>query len=179
MKNKKQLSPLAMLAKKEVESYVEKGKIISIPNDFPKEFLNKKAGVFVTINKNGNLRACIGTFLPTEKNIAKETIANANAAATKDWRFGPIKKEEFPFLKYEVSVLSTPIKIKDFSELDQKKYGVIVQSAEFPFKKGLLLPDIEGINSPKEQILIAAQKGEIDLEKEKIILYKFTVEKYN
>lgn len=170
---------LTELAKSAVENYIENKKIILPPKNLSKKFLTKKAGVFVTIKKDKSLRGCIGTYLPTKKNIAEEIIQNAIAAAVEDYRFGPVQKEELPYLNYEVSILSKPKQIKDLSELNPKKYGIIVQSAENPFKKGLLLPDIEGVDTVEKQIAIAAHKGGIGLPKEKIIIYRFTIEKYD
>jgi len=180
------------LAKKTIEKYILERKVIDIPSDLPKEALNRKAGVFVTIFKNKKLRGCIGTYLPTRKNIAEEIIQNAISAATEDYRFGPISKEELPNLSYEVSILSEPELVNDVSELNPKKFGVIVKSEGFIAgsdaifnpaprayqKTGLLLPDLEGVDSVEEQISIACQKAGIDPKKEKIIIYKFTVEKY-
>lgn len=180
------------LAKKAVESYIKKGEIISPFNDLPKEFLERRAGTFVTIEKDGELRGCIGTYLPTRENIAEEIIHNAISAATEDYRFGPIEKEELPHLSYTVYILNKPDLVKDIEELDPKKYGVIVKSQGFvsgsdvifnprprPYQKcGLLLPDLEGVNTAEQQISIACQKGGINPEKEEIATYKFTVEKY-
>jgi len=184
------MHPLVKLAKSAVEKYINEGKIISLPEDFPKEFLEKKAGTFVTITKNGNLRGCIGTYLPIRKNIAEEVIFNAIAAATEDWRFGPVREEELPFLSYTVYILSKPELVRDLKELDPKKYGIIVKTLPisesgnvvfnghfFP-KTGLLLPDLEGVDTIEKQILIACQKAGIDPQREKFLIYKFTTEKF-
>jgi AmmeMemoRadiSam system protein A len=194
------MHPLVSLAKSAVENYIFEKKIISPPEDLPEEFLKKRAGTFVTIEKNGELRGCIGTYLPTRENIAKEVIYNAIAAATEDWRFWPIQKEELPYLSYTVYILSEPELVKDISELDPKKYGVIVKTVpilanfhefeheysrmdvvfngHFVPKTGLLLPDLEGVDTVEKQILIACQKAGIDPRKEKFLIYRFTVEKY-
>lgn len=186
---------LAKLAKEAVETFIKEGKIIPIPQDFPKEFFEKRAGVFVTIEKEGKLRGCIGTYLPTRPNIIEETIKNAIAAATEDWRFGPVTKEELPFLSYTVSILGLPEEIKDLKELNPKKYGVLVKTFPLVFpnqeyvldglfekeivsKTGLLLPDIEGVETVEQQIAIACQKAGIDPKKERFYIYRFTVEKY-
>jgi len=181
---------LVDLAKKAVENYISESKIISPPSKLPEEFLNKKSGTFVTIKKNDELRGCIGTYLPTKKNIVKEVIDNAIAAATEDYRFGPIQKEELPYLSYTVYILNEPELVKDIKELDPKKYGIIVKTVpisssgdvvfdgHFVAKTGLLLPDLEGIDTIEKQISIACQKGGIDPAREKILIYKFTVEKY-
>lgn len=186
------MNALVLLAKEAVENYIKNREIIEIPNDLPKKFLAKKAGVFVTIEKNGQLRGCIGTYLPTKENIAKEVIYNAIAAATEDYRFGQIEKEELPYLSYTVYILSEPELVKDIKELNPKKFGIIIKTipitsstgidvvfnGHFVSKTGLLLPDLEGINTVEKQISIACQKGGINPFREKILIYKFKVEKY-
>jgi len=191
------MSIYVSLAKLAVENYVKEGKVVSLPTDLPKELLTRRAGIFVTIEKSGKLRGCIGTYLPTRINIAEEIIRNANAAATEDYRFDPVKKDELSELSYTVYVLSTPQPVKDVKkELNPKKYGIIIKTFPLIFpnqpnqnqdvvfnghlvpKTGLLLPDLEGVDTIEEQISITCQKGGIDPEKEKIIIYKFTVKEY-
>ena len=181
---------LVSLAKSAVENYIRKGKVIERPKDLPAEFLTRKAGVFVTIEKNGDFRGCIGTYLPTRKNIAEEIIHNAIAAATEDYRFGPITKEELSELSYAVYILSEPELVKDLKNLHPKKYGIIVKTApisvsedvvfngHFVAKTGLLLPDLEGVDTVEKQIFITCQKAGIDPASEKIIIYRFSAEKY-
>jgi len=182
---------LASLAKNTVEKYIKEKKIISPPPDLPAEFLSRRAGTFITIMKDGELRGCIGTYLPTRVNIAEEIIRNAIAAATEDYRFGLIQEEELPYLSYTVYILNYPELVKNIKGLNPKKFGIIVKTGPFtfpneenvvfngavPYKTGLLLPDLEGVNTAEQQISIACQKGEIDPTKEKIFIYKFTVEK--
>lgn len=183
---------LTSLAKSAVENYIKENKIIELPKNLPKEFLKRQAGTFVTIEKGGDLRGCIGTYLPTRKNIAEEIIHNAIAAATEDYRFGLIQKKELPQLSYTVYILSEPELVKDINELDPKKYGIIIKmvpiispdktdvvfNGHFPYKSGLLLPDLKGVDTIEKQILIACQKAGIDPRREKIIIYRFGVEKY-
>ena len=191
---------LVELAKKAVETFIREGRIISPPNDLPKEFFERKAGTFVTIEKKLRglprsqaklvLRGCIGTYLPIRANIAEEVISNALAAATEDYRFGPVQKEELPYLSYTVYILSEPKLVKDLKELDPQKYGIIVKTmpispsgdvvfnGHYVAKSGLLLPDLDGVETIEKQISIACQKGRIDIQREKILIYKFTVEKY-
>ncbi len=218
------MDSLVFLAKLAVENYVKEGKTIEVPEDLQEEFsgselaelLKRRAGIFVTIErldklsarKNGELRGCIGTYLPTRPNIAEEIIRNAVAAASEDYRFGQIQPEELPYLSYTVYILSEPEPVKDIKELDPKKFGIIVKTGPFtypsgseeekrgralfdhskqknvtvdgtvPYKTGLLLPDLEGIETAEQQLAIACQKGGINPEKEKLFIYKFTVEKY-
>lgn len=182
---------LVLLAKQVVEIYIKEGKVISPPEDLSEEFLKKRAGTFVTIEKEGELRGCIGTYLATKENVAQEIIYNAIAAATEDYRFGPIQEKELSSLSYTVYILSEPELVKDLKELDPKKFGIIVKTApifpsktdvvfngHLPHKSGLLLPDLEGVDTVEKQISIACQKGGIDPERERIIIYKFSVEKY-
>ena len=185
------MNPLVLLAKSAVEHFIEQGKIISLPDSLlPKEFLSRKAGTFVTIEKNGALRGCVGTYLPTKENIAKEVIQNAISAVAHDYRFEPVKKEELAELSYTVYILSEPEAVKDSFELDPEKFGVMVKSRGFsspdaifnpapkPYQKtGILLPDLEGIDSIDKQISIACQKAGINRALEDIEIYKFSVEK--
>lgn len=186
------MNPLVLLVKQAVENYAMEGKAISPPADLPGEFLKRRAGTFVTIEKAGQLRGCIGTYLPLRQNIAEEIIHNAIAAATEDYRFGAIREEELPSLSYKVYILSEPELVKDIKELDPKKFGIIVKTipialatgidvlfnGHFVPKTGLLLPDLKGINTTEQQIFHASQKGGINPIKEKIIIYRFSVEKY-
>ena len=169
------MSPHVLLAKSAVENCIKERKIIEPLKNLPKDFFTKKSGTFVTIEKEGRLRGCIGTYLPTRENIAEEIISNAIAAATEDYRFGPIQKEELPYLSYTVYILNKPEIVKDIKKLNPKKYGIIVKTF---LKSGLLLPDLEGIDTVEQQISIACQKGGINLEREKIIIYRFAVEKF-
>lgn len=164
------------LAEDAIENYIKTGSIIKIPDNLPKEFYFKKSGVFVTIWNNKELRGCIGTFLPTKKNIAEEIISNAVAACSRDYRFNPVNENELPKLKYEVSILSEPEPVKNIKEHDPKKHGIIARSADG--KCGLLLPDLDGIDSTEQQIDIACQKGDIDPQNDNVELFYFTVEKY-
>jgi AmmeMemoRadiSam system protein A len=169
---------LPELAKISVETYVKQEKIIPSSNNLPKEFLKKRAGVFVTIENQGHLRGCIGTYLPTQKNIAQELIQNAIGAATEDYRFGAILKEELPYLSYTVYILSKPEKVKNIKALNPKKFGIILKTHGLPPKCGLLLPDLEDVDTVEQQIEICCQKGGIDKEKEKFVIFRFEVQKY-
>lgn len=170
------------LAQNSIETYLETGKTMEVPQNLPDDFYNVRKGVFITIYKKDNpkaeknLRGCIGTFMPVKENIAMEIIDNAISAAIYDYRFTPVAESELENLQYEVSLLNPPERIDSMEKLDAKKYGVIVKSPDG--KTGLLLPDIEGVNTPHHQILIACQKAGIDPKIEKIELYRFTVEKH-
>ena len=159
------------LARKSLESYILSREVIPIPSDLPEEMLTQKAGAFVSIHKAGQLRGCIGTILPTTECVAKEIINNAISASTKDPRFMPIGPDELPLLDINVDVLGTPEEIASPDELDVKRYGVIVSCGA---RRGLLLPDLEGVDTVERQIEIARQKGGID-EDEDVKLERFEV----
>ena len=146
MKISNGVNPYVELTKQAVETYIKEGKIISPPLGLPSEILNIKSGTFVTVKKNNELRGCIGTYLPTRENIAQEIIHNAVAAATEDYRFGPIQKEELPSLSYTVYILDLPELVKDIKELDPKIYGIIVKTSpiSYPRPRGRGLPQRSG-----------------------------------
>ena len=164
---------LVRLAKKVVETYVKEGKVFK-PQKLTLK-MRERAGVFVSIHhKSGELRGCIGTFEPQQANVAEEIITNAISAATRDPRFSPITPGELKDLDYSVDVLSTPEPVADKSQLDPKKYGVIVECG---WRRGLLLPDLEGVDSVDYQIDICRQKGGISPH-EPVNLYRFEVRRY-
>ena len=159
------------LARNSIKNYILYNRKIEVPKNISDELINKKGGVFVSIHEHDRLRGCIGTIYPTTTNIAEEIINNAISAATKDYRFEPISKEELDYLEINVDILGEKEIINSLDELDIKKYGIIVTSG---YKRGLLLPDIEGINSIDEQIKIARKKGNIE-DNEEITIERFEV----
>jgi AmmeMemoRadiSam system protein B/AmmeMemoRadiSam system protein A len=167
------MHPLVALAKETVENYVSEGKAPSVPKNLTPE-MKEKAGVFVSIHRLGALRGCIGTFEPQQANVAEEIITNAVSSATRDPRFTPIVPEELKDLDYSVDVLTEPESVDDKSQLDARKYGVIVEAG---WRRGLLLPDLEGVDSVDYQIEICRQKGGISPD-EPVNLYRFEVKRY-
>ena len=165
------------LAKTTVETYIKTKKIPPLPDNLPEEFLTRRAGVFVSIYNGEDLRGCIGTYLPTEANLAEEIIGNSIAAATNDYRFSPITEKELPKLSYSVYILEKPREIKSLDELDPKKYGILIKSETG--KSGLLLPDLEGIETAEEQLSSVCHKCGVKLQNEKITISKFTATKYD
>lgn len=163
--------PYVKLAYQSVVSYILKGKKLALPGNLPSEMLNIRAGAFVSIHKNGALRGCIGTIGPTQNNVALEIIENGISASTRDPRFSPIRPDELKDLEINVDVLGRPQDISGLDELDVKRYGVIVTSGH---KRGLLLPDLEGVDTVEEQVAIAMQKGGIT-EDDEIKLQRFEV----
>ena len=146
------------LARYTLESYVTTGKLPPLPKDLPDELQKARAGVFVSIKKDGQLRGCIGTTEPTRPNIAKEIMNNAVSSGTRDPRFPTVREDELSSLVYSVDVLSPAQPVSDKSTLDVLRYGVIVTSGR---KRGLLLPNLEGVDTVDSQIHIACQKAGI------------------
>ena len=163
--------PYVQLARKTIDTFVRTGKMIRIPEDLPEEMMKMRAGTFVSIHKHGRLRGCIGTIAPTAENVAGEIIRNAVSASTKDPRFDPVTADELKWLEISVDVLGGPEKIDSIAQLDVKRYGVIVSCG---YRRGLLLPDLEGVDTPQQQVAIAREKGNIR-ETEKYTLERFEV----
>lgn len=162
------------LAKRAVITYLKEGRIIEPPEDLPPE-LKKRGGAFVSIHtKDGRLRGCIGTIQPTCKNLAYEIIQNAISSATRDPRFPPVTLDEIENLEFSVDILSPLEEVSDISELDPKKYGVVVERG---WRRGVLLPDLEGVDTVEEQLEIALAKAGISPD-EDYKIYRFRVDRY-
>lgn len=172
MAMKQETHPIVKLARDTVEGYIRTGKAPS-PGELTPE-MRKRAGVFVSIHKHGDLRGCIGTFAPTRENVAQEIIANAISSSTRDSRFPPIVESELGDLEYSVDILTEPEPVTDESQLDAGTYGVIVETG---WRRGLLLPDLEGVDTPERQIEICRLKAGI-APGEPIKLYRFRVERF-
>jgi AmmeMemoRadiSam system protein A len=155
-----------------LESHLQGEPNPTLPQEM-ESLLNERAGVFVSLKKHGKLRGCIGTFLPTYDNIAQEIRKNALAAGLHDPRFSPVEASELPSLAYSVDILAQPQPCRK-EELDPKRYGVIVSSGS---KRGLLLPDLEGVGTVDAQLEIALQKGGIS-PREEYSIQRFEVKRY-
>lgn len=166
------MHPLVALAKTAVENYITAKKTVTPPVGLDKKFLAGRSGAFVSLHQNGELRGCVGTYMPTRQNIAKEVIANAINAATGDPRFEPIEKKDLPELKYEVYVLYPPEPVASMDGLDPKTYGVIVLGVKTK-RSALLLPDLEGIDTVAQQLGCVTRKAGIDPTRETIAVQKF------
>ncbi len=159
------------LARASLECYIKTGRMLSHPGHLPDELEKKRAGAFVSIHEHGRLRGCIGTIYPTEKTLADEIIQNAVSAASRDPRFAPIEEEELPYLEIHVDVMGEPEDISSEKELDVRRYGVIVSAGS---RRGLLLPDLDGVDTVEQQVAIARQKAGIRAE-EPVHLQRFEV----
>ena len=159
------------LARQSVENYVRTKKVLPLPDGLPEELLSRRAGAFVSLHEHGKLRGCIGTIGPVRRSLAEEIIWNAVSACSEDPRFDPVRPEELDWLSINVDVLGEPEVIGSAAQLDVKRYGVIVSCGS---RWGLLLPDLDGVDTVEQQIAIARQKGGIR-PGEKITLQRFEV----
>ena len=167
-----QESETVKLARYSLEHFVKTGEVVKLPKTST-ELTENSAGVFVCIKSHGQLRGCIGTISPTTENIAHEILRNAVSAASEDPRFPLVKEHELPDLVYTVDVLAPP-EPAEVSELDVERYGVIVTSRH---KRGLLLPNLDGVDTVEQQLGIAKQKAGID-EDEAFGIERFEVKRY-
>ncbi len=162
------------LARESLNHYYSSGHLMQKPSNLPKELSEEKGGVFVSLKKFNNLRGCIGTFLPTTDSIAEEIITNAVQAAIYDPRFPRVTEDELSDIEISVDVLDRPYKTTK-EDLDPKEYGIIVSQGQ---RRGLLLPDLEGVDTVDEQIKIACDKaginpnGDYEIERFKVTRYK-------
>ncbi len=160
------------LARKTINDYVKTGKVIPVPENLPQEMLDNKAGIFVSLHKDGQLRGCIGTISPVRSNIAQEIISNGVSAATRDPRFAPVQADELPYLEISVDVLGPIEEHITAQDLDVKRYGVIVTKGG---RRGLLLPNLDGVDTIENQIAIAEQKAGIAVGEDNVDLARFEV----
>lgn len=168
-------SPHVRLALAAISAYVRERTTIDVPKDTPQELRSKRAGVFVSLHRDGSLRGCIGTIEPIHDSLAEEIIANAISAATRDPRFMPLEPHELEDLECSVDVLTEPELVSGLHELDAKRYGVIVESG---MRRGLLLPDLEGVDTVEDQVQIARRKAYINND-DPVKLYRFEVVRYH
>ena len=159
------------LARRTIEAYVRTGEIIPVPEGLPEELYRKRAGVFVSIKEEGRLRGCIGTIQAAQPSLVQEIIENAVSACSRDPRFPAIGREELEKLSISVDVLGDTEKISSAEELDVKRYGVVVTRG---YKRGLLLPNLDGVDTVEEQIAIAKRKAGIG-ENDGVKLERFEV----
>ena len=160
------------LARAVIEAWIGARKKLPLTADLPAELLDRRAGVFVSLHREGRLRGCIGTIRPVRGCIAEEIAANAVSAATEDPRFPPVGPEELESLEISVDVLSAPEEIASRAELDVKRYGVIVSKGS---RSGLLLPDLDGVDTVDEQVSIALRKAGIPERERGVRLERFEV----
>ncbi len=161
------------LARRTIEAFV-RGEPLPDGAEAPAELREQQAGAFVSLKKNGALRGCIGTIEPTTGSLVQEIIRNAIHAASEDPRFMPVTLDELDELTISVDVLHPAEQVPDGTHLDPKEYGVIVECG---LRKGLLLPDLDGVETAEDQVAIACQKGCIALN-EPYTLKRFKVDRF-
>lgn len=168
------MDPYVRLATQSVECYVKTGRQMEMPDDLPQELYDTQAGAFVSIHEDGQLRGCIGTISPCAPSLASEIISNAISASTRDPRFYPITADELPRLVINVDVLN-PAEPCTEADLDPRIYGVIVTKGG---RRGLLLPDLEGVDAVQQQLAIAKQKAGLGPHETDVELMRFTVTRH-
>jgi len=161
------------LARESLENYIRTEKMIEKPKVLP-DGMDRRAAVFVSLKKTGNLRGCIGSLEPTMPCVADEVIRYAVISGTQDPRFSPVREEELPALEYSVDVLGDAEPVDGLGKLDEKVYGVIVSKGA---RRGVLLPNLEGVDSPEQQISIALSKAGIGPD-EDYSIERFKVERH-
>ena len=167
-----EIDPCIRLARLSVETYVKTGRPATLPSDVPVELLKQQAGAFVSLHEHGELRGCIGTIAATESCVAEEILANGISACSRDPRFDPVRPEELDYLEYSVDVLGDAEPISSPDELDVKRYGVIVTKGS---RRGLLLPNLDGVDTVAYQLEIAKRKAGIYPGDDDVQLERFEV----
>ncbi|OWZ84450.1 AmmeMemoRadiSam system protein A [Natranaerobius trueperi] len=164
------------LARDSLTLYVKEEKFILPPKNLPQLFYNPR-GAFVSIKDiDGNLRGCIGTLEPTKENLAYEIIQNAVSAGTNDPRFPEVLISEINKLQFSVDVISPLEYVSDTNQLDAQKYGVVIEK---DYRRGVLLPDLEGVDTVFNQLRIASQKVDLSLDEQGIKIYRFKVTRFS
>lgn len=167
--------PYISLARQTIEAYVRTGRFPDLPENLPDEIRQRQGACFVSLHHQGNLRGCIGTLEASRESLALEIQANAISAATRDPRFNPLSLEELDDLEVSVDVLSPAEKIHSIEDLDPQRYGVIVSLG---YRRGVLLPNLEGIDTAEAQVDIARRKAGIgpneayDLERFEVVRHE-------
>lgn len=160
------------LARLSVETFVSERRVVEIPGDTPPELLAQRAGAFVSLHSHGQLRGCIGTITATCANLAEEIIQNGVSACSRDFRFNPVQPGELDYLEYSVDVLGEAEAIESPAQLDPARYGVIVTKG---WQRGLLLPNLDGVDTVAEQVAIAKRKAGIAVDDDDVQLERFEV----
>ncbi len=166
--------PLVQLARRTIEQYVRGGRTVEATGSLG-DLGNTRAGAFVSLHRHGQLRGCIGTIENVQGDLEREVIQNAISAATRDPRFPPVRVDELDDLEISVDVLGAPEQVAGLNDLDPRIYGVIVERGR---RRGLLLPDLEGVDTPEQQVDIALRKAWIE-PRESYRLYRFRVDRYH
>ncbi len=165
--------PYISLATNSIRHYLVSGFPLLCPEPLGDEFKQRK-GVFVSLKRNGQLRGCIGSLRPQHENLADEIIHNALKAATQDPRFDSISLQELPEIAVSIDVLSPLEKIDDPALLDCREYGLSVHHQD---KQGVLLPNLDGIDTVQDQLRVCLKKAGIDAAAP-YEMHRFQVQRY-
>jgi AmmeMemoRadiSam system protein A len=171
-KTRENEDPYVALARQALSAWVLGAKKLPVPSGLPREMTDNRAGTFVSLHENGQLRGCIGTIAPVYRNIAEEIIANAIAAGSRDPRFEPVRPAELDKLVITVDVLGPTEAIASPDQLDPRRYGVVVTRGQ---QRGLLLPNLDGVKTVDQQLRIAKQKAGLDPDDDDVRLERFEV----
>ena len=166
------VDPCIRLARLSVETVVRTGRAATLPDDVPAELLTTRAGAFVSLHEHGQLRGCIGTISATCGNVAEEILQNGVSACLRDPRFDPVTPDELDFLEYSVDILSPAEPITGPDQLDVRRFGVIVTKG---WRRGLLLPNLDGVDTVEDQLAIAKRKAGISPRDNDVQLERFEV----
>lgn len=169
------IDPVVGLARASVEHFVKTGTVMDLPDDVPDDLLHRCAGAFVSLHERGELRGCIGTIGPTQADLAHEIIRNGVLAASEDPRFPPVAFDELDYLEYSVDVLDEPEPAGGLDDLDVREYGVIVTKG---WRRGLLLPNLDGVDTVEQQVGIAKRKAGIGRDEDGVSLERFRVQRH-
>ena len=169
------MHPFIELAHKAIKTYLETGQIAAAPTPLP-ENMTRPGAVFVSLHTaDGQLRGCRGTITPTQPTLAQAIIHTAISSAVDDPRFPPITLSEIQGLQIKVDVLSSMEPVTDTSVLDEKVYGVLIESGS---RRALLLPNISSVKSVPHQLELVRRKAGLS-PTEPAQLYRFTVTRYS
>ena len=149
---------LLQTARQAIQQYLD-GDSLNVPA--MEDALNQSRGVFVTLwEGQRKLRGCMGRTEGITPSLTQEVAECAILAATRDPRFQPLTQAtQLQELSIELSLLMPLEPIVNESALDPQRYGVVVSAGK---RRGLLLPNVDGIDTVREQLHVACQKGKID-----------------
>lgn len=150
-----ELDERLVIARQAVEAYVLRNEQLAVPAQLSGPLANP-APTFVTLKIAGQLRGCIGTLAATCSSQYEEIVQNAISSCSRDPRFRPVRPDELDKLQYQVYVLGPSEAVSGYEQLDPQKYGVVVHKFG---RRGVLLPNLEGVDTVEQQVDIACRKA--------------------